>query len=319
LAGNKKAALVNSRRGFFIGKNWLESESGKRERIESGSGQVINVVWAEEGGLAANDRGLAYGDGLFETIRMQGQLGALLGRHQRRLLADAERLGIMVAHDALSRACRLAAERYAPDFDEKSDAHSGTGGWVLKLILSRGPGGRGYRPDSNSRPQLLISAGPLPSLPPVAGVVADIARQRLTVNPQLAGMKTLNRLEQVMAARELTDGVFELIMRDHNDCLVEGTRTNLLVKTTARWITPPATALAVDGVMRQWVLDCLRRRGEPVLERSLRMADLRVPVCEGLYLLSSVLGVVPVYQLADAYLPVTGGLATICDLLTTLE
>jgi 4-amino-4-deoxychorismate lyase len=49
------------------------------------------------------------------------------------------------------------------------------------------------------------------------------------------------------------------------------------------------------------------------------MADLRVPVCEGLYLLSSVLGVVPVYQLADAYLPVTGGLATICDLLTTLE
>jgi len=132
-------------------------------------------------------------------------------------------------------------------------------------------------------------------------------------------MKTLNRLEQVMAARELTDGVFELIMCDHNDCLVEGTRTNVLVKTTAGWITPPATALAVDGVMRQWVLDCLRRRGEPVLERSLKLADLRVPVCEGLYLLSSVLGVVPVYQLANAHLPVTGGLATICDLLTTLE
>ena len=279
----------------------------------------MNVVWAEEGGLAANDRGLAYGDGLFETIRMQGQRGALLGRHQRRLLADAERLGITVAHDALSRACRSAAERYASGFSEKSDAHSGTGGWVLKLILSRGPGGRGYRPDSNSCPQLLISAGPLPPLPPATGVVADIARQRLTVSPQLAGMKTLNRLEQVMAARELTDGVFELIMRDHNDCLVEGTRTNLLVKTTDRWITPPATTLAVDGVMRQWVLDCLRRRGEPVLERSLRLADLKVPVCEGLYLLSSVLGAVPVYQLANAHLPVTGGLATICDLLTTLE
>ena len=103
----------------------------------------MNVVWAEEGGLAANDRGLAYGDGLFETIRMQGQRGALLGRHQRRLLADAERLGITVAHDALSRACRSAAERYASGFSEKSDAHSGTGDWVLKLILSRGPGGRG--------------------------------------------------------------------------------------------------------------------------------------------------------------------------------
>jgi len=286
---------------------------------------VVNVVWAEEGGLAANDRGLAYGDGLFETIRMQGRRGALLGRHQRRLLADAERLGITVGHDALSRACQLAAERYAPGFGEKSNAYSGTdrwpgkGGWVLKLILSRGPGGRGYRPDNKSRPQLLISAGPLPPLPPATGVVADIARQRLTVNPQLAGMKTLNRLEQVMAARELTDGVFELIMCDHNDCLVEGTRTNVLVKTTAGWITPPATALAVDGVMRQWVLDCLRRRGEPVLERSLKLADLRVPACEGLYLLSSVLGVVPVYQLANAHLPVTGGLATICDLLTTLE
>ena len=273
---------------------------------------MVNVVWAEEGGLAANDRGLAYGDGLFETIRMQGHRGALLGRHQRRLLADAERLGISVTHEALSSACQLAAERYAPEFGKE-------GGWVLKLILSRGPGGRGYRPDSNSRPQLLISAGPLPPLPPATGVVAGIAQQRVTVNPQLAGMKTLNRLEQVMAARELTDGVFELIMRDHNDCLVEGTRTNVLVKTSAGWITPPATALAVNGVMRQWVLDCLRRRDEPVLERSLRLADLRAPACENLYLLSSVLGVVPVYQLADAHLPVSGGLATICDLLATLE
>lgn len=286
---------------------------------------MVNVVWAEESGLAANDRGLAYGDGLFETIRMQGRRGALLGRHQRRLLADAERLGISVTHEALSRACQLAAERYAPEFGEEGDAHFGTaggpanGGWVLKLILSRGAGGRGYRPDSNSRPQLLISAGPLPPLPPLTGVVAGIAQQRVTVNPQLAGMKTLNRLEQVMAARELTDGVFELIMRDHNDCLVEGTRTNVLVKTSAGWITPPATALAVSGVMRQWVLDCLRRRGEPVLERSLRLADLRAPACKNLYLLSSVLGVVPVYQLADAHLPVSGGLATICDLLTTLE
>ena len=285
----------------------------------------MNVVWAEEGGLAANDRGLAYGDGLFETIRMQGRRGALLGRHQRRLIADAERLGITVPRDALSCACQLAADRYAPDFAGKSDAYSGKdgwpgkGGWVLKLILSRGPGGRGYRPDINSRPQLLISAGPLPPLPPATGVVADIARQRLTVNPQLSGMKTLNRLEQVMAARELTDGVFELIMRDHSDCLVEGTRTNVLVKTTDGWVTPPATTLAVNGVMRQWVLECLHRRGEPVLERSLRLADLSVPACEGLYLLSSVLGVVPVYQLANAHLPVSGGLATICDLLTTLE
>lgn len=285
----------------------------------------MNVVWAEEGGLAANDRGLAYGDGLFETIRMQGRRGALLGRHQRRLIADAERLGITVPHDALSCACQLAAERYAPDFAEKSDAYSGKdgwpgkGGWVLKLILSRGPGGRGYRPDINSRPQLLISAGPLPPLPPATGVVANIARQRLTVNPQLSGMKTLNRLEQVMAARELTDGVFELIMRDHSGCLVEGTRTNVLVKTTDGWVTPPATALAVNGVMRQWVLECLHSRGEPLLERSLRLADLSAPACEGLYLLSSVLGVVPVYQLANAHLPVTGGLATICDLLTTLE
>lgn len=279
----------------------------------------MNIVWADEGGLAANDRGLAYGDGLFETIRMQGRRGALLSRHQRRLRIDAERLGIKITHDGLSQACQLAVERYTANSPGYSGAHSEDNGWVLKLILTRGSGGRGYRPDNSACPQLLISAGPLPALPPATGVVADIARQKLTVNPQLAGMKTLNRLEQVMAARELTDGVFELIMGDHNDCLIEGTRTNVLAKTASGWITPPATALAVDGVMRQWVLDCLRRRGEPVLERPLKLADLRAPSCQGLYLLSSVLGVVPVYQLANAHLPVTDGLATICDLLTTLE
>lgn len=271
----------------------------------------MNVVWADESGLSANDRGLCYGDGLFETIRMQGRQGALLGRHLRRLAADAQRLGILIEPIELNNACRVAAERYADQFA----GH----GWVLKLILSRGPGGRGYRPAAKTQPQLLISAGDLPALPSASGVAADYSTVMLTVNPLLAGMKTLNRLEQVMAARDLTESVFELIMCDQSGHPVEGTRTNLLVKTATGWATPPVSAVAVAGVMRQWVLECLRGRAERVEERALTPDDITAPKCQGLYLLSSVLGVVPVNRLAGIGLPVAGGLATICDLLTTLE
>ncbi len=263
---------------------------------------MLNLVWADEGGLPANDRGLAYGDGLFETVRMQGQQGVLLSRHLMRLVRDAARLGIVVSREELSDVCAQAAQRWADSFDN---------GWVLKLILTRGAGGRGYRPDDSMRPNLLVSATSLPPEPDAEGVVADFSRVPLSVHPMFAGIKSLNRLDQVMAARELHDGLFEVIMSNHDGYLVEGTRTNLLLKTRDGWVTPPVSSLAVAGVMREWLLERLRERGESVLERPLAIADLTSPHCQGLFLLNSVFGVVPVRRLADQDLPVDCGLATI--------
>jgi len=272
---------------------------------------VLQVFWAEDGGLPANDRGLAYGDGLFETILMEGAQGTLVAQHLDRLVRDANKLGIPVSHAQVQHAYARAATHYGQSRESTV--------WVLKLLLTRGGGGRGYRPDPGMRPNLLLSANTAPPRVPTKGVRADYSSIPLTVNPLFAGIKSLNRLEQVMAARELNGDVFEVLQSNPAGHLVEGTRTNLLALIGDRWITPPGDSLAVAGVMRRWVLDRLHADGETVVERPLLRDDVEGADCQGLYLLNSVLGVVGVRNLNGRDLPVDNGLATICDPLQTLE
>ncbi|MGO1501674.1 MAG: aminotransferase class IV [Marinobacter sp.] len=276
---------------------------------------MFNLCWADEGGLPASDRGAAYGDGLFETISMRGDRGVLLARHLDRMVRDAGRLGIPIAPTDLRKACTAAVTRYADRYTNKQAG----GGWVLKLTLTRGEGGRGYQPGPGIRPNLMMSASSMPAVPVASGAAADFSRVPLTVNPLLAGIKSLNRLEQVMAAREIEGDLFEVIMSDSAGNLVEGTRTNLLLKTPGGWVTPPAKSLAVAGVLRQWVLERLRERGEVVTERGVSIEDVMGSDCLGLYLLNSVIGVVPVRCLAGQDLPVDGGLATIFNPFELLE
>ncbi|GGE59587.1 aminodeoxychorismate lyase [Streptosporangium jomthongense] len=276
---------------------------------------MFGLYWADEGGLPAGDRGAAYGDGLFETIRMHGDRGVLLSRHLERMVRDAGRLSIPLANADLRKACTAAIARYSGRFTgQESDR-----GWVLKLTLTRGEGGRGYQPGPGIRPNLIASASPLPAPPPGSGVFADFSRVPLTVNPLFAGIKSLNRLEQVMAAREIEDDLFEVLMSDTNGDLIEGTRTNLLLKVREGWITPPVKVLAVAGILRQWLLERLRARGESVMECALSIEDVMGERCQGLYLLNSVMGVVPVRRLAGQDLPADDGLATIFNPLELLE
>lgn len=276
---------------------------------------MFNLYWADEGGLPASDRGVAYGDGLFETISMRGDRGVLLARHLDRMVRDAGRLGIPVALTDLRKACTAGVSRYADRYaNQQAD-----GSWVLKLTLTRGEGGRGYQPGPRIRPNLMMSASAMPATPVATGVAVDFSRVPLTVNPLLAGIKSLNRLEQVMAAREIEGDLFEVIMSDSAGNLVEGTRTNLLLKAPEVWVTPPAKSLAVAGVLRQWMLEKLRARGEVVVERAVSIGDVMGSHCLGLYLLNSVIGVVPVGCLAGENLPVDDGLATIFNPLDLLE
>lgn len=272
---------------------------------------ALRLFWAEAGGLPADDRGLAYGDGLFETIRMAGQKGVLLSRHLERMVRDARRLGINVSRQELATVCTQAGQRFAERFNDQD--------WVLKLTLTRGAGGRGYRPDPGMAPNLLVSASPMPPAADASGVMVDFSRVPLTVNPLLAGIKSLNRLEQVMAAAELGSTLFEVIMSDSDGNLVEGTRTNLLLRKNDTWITPPSACLAVAGVLRQWLLERLRQSGQAVFERPLTVPDVLGSECQGLFLLNSVLGIVPVRTIAGHDLPVDGVLATIFNPLELLE
>ena len=271
---------------------------------------MLNVIRPDGNGVSATDRGLAYGDGLFETIRMRGRQAVLRSYHLDRMVADAGRLGMPVERSDLdaeiSRSgCNLASQ-YGDD-------------WVLKLVLTRGSGGRGYRSPVECEPSLIVTSSLMPILPPPGGVVAALSKFPLTVNPRLAGIKTLNRLEQVMASREFSGEEFELIMANADGQLLEGTRTNLIIRMKGEWVTPPVESLAVAGVMRQFALECLRASGHTIREQIIQPALLSSPGLRGLYLVNSVMGIVAVRRLGSVDLPVDDGLETICDPLKTLE
>ena len=271
---------------------------------------MLNVIRPDGNGVSATDRGLAYGDGLFETIRMRGRQAVLRSYHLDRMVADAGRLGIPIERSDLdaeiSRSgCNLASQ-YGDD-------------WVLKLVLTRGRGGRGYRSPVECEPSLIVTSSPMPILPPPGGVVAALSKFPLTVNPRLAGIKTLNRLEQVMASREFSGEEFELIMANADGQLLEGTRTNLIIRMEGEWVTPPVESLAVAGVMRQFALECLRASGHTIREQIIQPALLSSPGLRGLYLVNNVVNIVAVRRLGSVDLPVDDGLETICDPLKTLE
>lgn len=271
----------------------------------------MNLYWEEGPGIPVADRGLAYGDGLFETIRMQGTCGVLTSRHIARMVAGARALGIPLPEDDLRAIVREASLRFGED---PSDA-----GWVLKLVLTRGAGGRGYRPTAELVPTLVVSAASMPAVPDGAGVSADLSGWALMVNPRLAGIKTLNRLEQVMASREISGDTYEMIMANPSGQLVEGTRTNLLVKTAGGWLCPGVRHLAVAGVMRDHVVGVLERQGERVAVDPIPPVILEADECRGLFLMNSVIGVVPVRRWQGRDLPVDTSLATIFNPLDLVE
>ncbi|WP_166255651.1 aminodeoxychorismate lyase [Marinobacter salicampi] len=264
---------------------------------------MIRILWADTDQVPASDRGLAYGDGIFETLRIQHGRPTLCDRHVERLLNGALRLGIPLIRTELESAIVQACRRYARAED-----------WVLKLILTRGSGGRGYRPPDAPVPCLILSAHAMPPLPAEGGVKVALARLNLTVNPVLAGLKSLARSEQVLASRSLPRHCFEALMTDTAGRLLEGTRTNLMLRFDDGWLTPPATHLAVAGVMRAQVMDALLARGEPVRERSIEFAKLVSPRCEGMLIMNSVIGVMPVRSIGCVELPVSAGLATIASI-----
>ncbi len=261
---------------------------------------MVMLVWGDGGQIPTDDRGLAYGDGLFETIRVSRHSPTLRQRHMQRLLTGAACLKIPLMASDLEAAVNSALARYRRDTD-----------WVLKLILTRGSGGRGYTPTATPAPRLIASAHDMPTLPDPAGVSVCLSDWSAQVSGPFAGLKTLNRLPQVMASEAMPAGCYEAIMCDEVGRMLEGTRTNLFLRIGERWLTPPASQLAVSGVMRAEVMARLAQQGEPVFEQPLPTALMEHEDCRGLVLVNSVVGAVSVRQVGTLRLPVDAGLATI--------
>ncbi|HVC02439.1 MAG TPA: aminodeoxychorismate lyase [Steroidobacteraceae bacterium] len=228
------------------------------------------------------DRGLQYGDGLFETMCVRAGAVRLLEYHLDRLYGGSARLGI----DPPDRG-RLRRE-IARAAALRDDA-------VLKLVLTRGVGARGYRPSGGERSTRILSLWPPPAHAAVgsAPIRLRICRTRIGRNDALAGLKTLNRLESVLARAEWRDErIGEGLLLDHDGHVVCGTMSNLFLRRGATLSTPLVDRCGVAGVMRRFVLAEAASVGLRPVERRIRLEDLHT--AEEVFMSNAVAGLIAV-------------------------
>ncbi|HEY7671983.1 MAG TPA: aminodeoxychorismate lyase [Gammaproteobacteria bacterium] len=249
-------------------------------------------------GVDPRDRGLAYGDGLFETMAAAGGAIRWLDYHLERLVAGCERLAIPAPRDAELRR-EIAAQ--TPPRDRA----------VIKVIVTRGIGARGYRPPADAVPTVIVGAAPWPSAHSADPVALVTCATRLGENPHLAGLKHLCRLEHVLAQLELQKrGLDEGLLLSTSGHVVSATSNNVFAAFGARVCTPRLDRCGVRGVMRRLVLEACVPLGLVAQEVDLDVTDLTQ--ADELFVTNSLFGVRPVCRLDDqtyAVGPVTRRLA----------
>jgi 4-amino-4-deoxychorismate lyase len=242
------------------------------------------VNGSETAGIAADDRGLQYGDGLFETMAAAGGRIQHLALHLARLEEGCRRLRIPMPSEGLIE-------------DECGRALEGMGTATVKLTITRGPGPRGYRPPPEpSVTRIVASSAARPRGDALEPAVVRLCETRLGLNPLLAGLKHLNRLEQVRACSEWEDpGIAEGLMLSTDGRLVSATAANVFLVENGRLVTPAIRDCGVAGVMRQVVLAAAAELGQPIVVED--VGPDRLVSADELFVTNAVVGIRPVQEL----------------------
>ncbi|RAU47380.1 MULTISPECIES: aminodeoxychorismate lyase [unclassified Pseudomonas] len=242
--------------------------------------------------LSVKDRGLAYGDGFFETLLVKAGQPLLFSGHMHRLAVTGKRLAFALDLPLIESECRAFAHQMQEG--------------VMKLIITRGDGLRGYAPVPGARGVRILQASPLPAYPPSNaehGVRLFPCRTRLAEQPLLAGLKHLNRLEQVLARNEWHDTEHaEGLMRDTSGRIVEAVYSNLFLVKGGVLLTPDLSRCGVAGIMRAEVLRLGEQQNMAVRALDLGMSDLRK--ADEVFVCNSVYGIWPVREFEQLNWPV---------------
>lgn len=236
------------------------------------------------------DRGLQYGDGLFETIAVKYGKPQFLDRHLQRLTAGCLTLLIPPPDNKL-------LEKEVRAIIKGSDQA------VVKIIITRGSGGRGYRQPDVIQPTRIVSLYPYPDYPPSLkqqGIATRFCVTRLGLNSTLAGVKHLNRLEQVLARAEWNDPeTHEGIMFDNDGNVIEGTMTNIFYAKRNVLYTPILDKSGVAGIIRSIVIAQSTHYGMNVVEVRTHKDELLS--AEEVFVCNSVIGIWPVRKIENQH------------------
>jgi 4-amino-4-deoxychorismate lyase len=230
--------------------------------------------------IQSSDRSFQYGDAIFSTVRIRAGQPLLWSLHWQRLCHSMQRLGFAVLGETTVLQ-QVLASISAPE-------------QVLKVLISRGEGARGYGTLGISAPQLYCWTAPMPDYQQVRehGVRLGLAQMRLAQQPLLAGIKHCSRLETVLLKREAEQSGFDdLLVCDQQDFLIEATAANLLLWRDGQWWTPELHNAGVAGVMRQLLLEA-----GLVTTTLLPLAD--AAQAQAMALCNALTGIVPAHSIA---------------------
>ena len=230
--------------------------------------------------IDTSNRGLNYGDGIFETLLVNNGRPRRWQAHMDRLGIGCERLGLQIPPQAIL-------------LREVQTVSAGLSDAVVKIIITRGGQLRTYMPPENENSIRIVSAHRYP--PGIArlarkGVKARICDLRLAIQPALGGMKHLNRLEQVLASVELREhGVAEGILLDREDHVVCAVSANIFLVMEDRLLTPRLDLCGVRGVVRGHILAGFGARCE---QRRVTLDMLEE--ADEVFICNTVKGIVPI-------------------------
>jgi 4-amino-4-deoxychorismate lyase len=240
--------------------------------------------------LSVLDRGLAFGDGVFRTLAVRAGHPLNWSWHARRLAADCAALRLDPPEPA-----RLLEEL----------RHVAAGDATAKIIITRGAAARGYA-ITPAKPTRIVAAFPPVSHP--AEAARDGVRVRrctlvLSEQPRLAGVKSLNRLENVLARGEWHEpDIAEGLLGDARGNVIEGVACNLFLARAGAVATPKLDRCGVVGAQRERVRELLSRAGIEVTERDLPWSALEE--ADEVFLTNSLIGAWPVGAFEARRIPV---------------
>lgn len=225
------------------------------------------------------DRGFAYGDGVFRTIKITNGLPEHWPMHYQTLFADCSAIGIVCP----------SADTFISDFKKIFDIDEFSA--VVKIIVTRGEGERGYNPPAVTTPMRVMIKSSMPDYPEVnfsEGVVLHLCDTRIAHQPKLAGIKHLNRLDNVLARMEWHDPkVAEGVMLDMEGNVIECTAANIVARYGDTLITPKLDQCGVAGITRKQILAHAKRLELNTAIERMNLKDLHsadeVVICNSLF------------------------------------
>ncbi|MFT7228294.1 MAG: 4-amino-4-deoxychorismate lyase [Methylophilaceae bacterium] len=229
--------------------------------------------------ISALDRGFAYGDGVFRTIKVINGLPEHWPIHYQTLFADCSAIGIVCP----------SADSFISDFKKIFDADEFSA--VVKIIVTRGEGERGYNPPAITTPMRVMIKSSMPDYFEVnfsEGVVLHLCDTRISHQPKLAGIKHLNRLDNVLARMEWNDPkVAEGVMLDMDGNVIECTAANIVARYGDTLITPKLDQCGVAGITRKQILAHAKRLKLNTAIERINLKDLysadEVIICNSLF------------------------------------